>query len=217
MADKRGLSAASAHRDFLRRFLHDLATPLSAVSLHLEAADRRLRRGGDPSESLTIARSEITRAFDLFDRGRELLLFEPSSEEFLSFDDLVSKAVADCNATEAKLEGTTGGRVRGDRRALQEAVAALLSNALETAPASAVSLALERDGGSLRLRIGNPGRLPAADPDALFSPRLAARGKAWGMGLARARLYCAAAGGTVSLQQRGDGVVSILSVPEASR
>lgn len=216
MVDKQVLSAASAHRDFLRRFLHDLATPLSAVSLHVEAADRRLRRGGDPSESLTIARSEITRAFDLFDRGRELLLFEPSSEESLPFDELVSEAIAGCNATEATLEGTTGGRVMGDRRALQEAVEALLFNALETAPAAAVSLAIERDGGSLRLRIGNPGRLPAADPDGLFSPRLAAQGKTWGMGLARARLYCATAGGTVSLQQRGDRVVAILSLPEAS-
>ena len=72
------LSAHAAHRDFLQRFLHDLATPLSAVSLHLEAADRRVKRGADPSESLAVARTEIARAFDLFDRGRELLLFEPS-------------------------------------------------------------------------------------------------------------------------------------------
>src|SRR6266542_1801772 len=44
LADKQAPSVISAHRDVLRRFLHDLATPLSAVSLHLEAADRRVQR-----------------------------------------------------------------------------------------------------------------------------------------------------------------------------
>jgi signal transduction histidine kinase len=113
--------------------------------------------------------------------------------------------------------GATGGFVKGDRRAIGEAVGALLSNALDAAPAQSVSLALERGGGSLRLRLENPGRLPAADPEGFFSPRLAAPGKSWGMGLARARLYCAAAGGTVSLEQGGDRVVAILTLPEERR
>ena len=106
-------SGVSAHRDFLRRFLHDLATPLSAVSLHLEAADRRVRRGMDPSESLAIARAEISRVFDLFDRGRELLLFEPSAHETLSFDELVSEAVAGSNADRGEPAGRDG-RIRQD-------------------------------------------------------------------------------------------------------
>ncbi len=216
LIDEQAPSEVSAHRDFLRRFLHDLATPLSAVSLHLEAADRRVRRGADPSESLAIARAEISRVFDLFDRGRELLLFEPSPHETLSFDELVSEAVAGSSAGPAALRGATGGLVRADRRALKEAVAALLSNAVESAPPSSVSLSLERDAGRLRLRVENPGRLPQADLEALFSPRTAAAGKIWGMGLARARLYCAAGGGTVSLEQSGDNVVVTLTVPEAS-
>jgi len=217
LANKQALSAESAHRDFLRRFLHDLATPLSAVSLHLEAADRRVRRGADPSEPLAIARQEISRAFDLFDRGRELLLFEPAADEAFSFDELVSAAVAGRDLDGAGLGGATGGFVRGDRGAITEAVEALLSNALETAPASSVSVALERGDGRLRFRVENPGRLPAADPEGLFSPRLAAPGKSWGMGLARARLYCAAAGGSVSLEQNGDRVVATLTIPEERR
>ena len=42
-------SKDSARKQFLRTFLHDLATPLSAVSLHLEGANRRLSRGEDPA------------------------------------------------------------------------------------------------------------------------------------------------------------------------
>src|SRR6185369_13298731 len=142
LADKQALSAASAHRDFLRRFLHDVATPLSAVSLHLEAADRRVRRGGDPLESLAIARAEIARAFDLFDRGRELLLFEASAEESIPFDELVSKAAARLGGEAVAVRGSTGGFVRADPRALEEAVDALLCNALEAEPGSPVTVSL---------------------------------------------------------------------------
>jgi signal transduction histidine kinase len=216
LAEKETPPAVSAHRDFLRRFLHDVATPLSAVSLHLEAADRRVRRGADPSDSLAVARAEISRAFDLFDRGRELLLFEPRAKESIAFDDLVSAAVSRCGAGGVALEGSTGGFVTGDRGALADAVDALLYNALEASAGNPVTVELGRNGGGLRLRVGNRGRLPD-DPDGLFSPRAAAPGKTWGMGLARARVFSAAAGGAVRLDQSGDRVVATLELPEDKR
>jgi signal transduction histidine kinase len=196
--------------------LHDVATPLSAVSLHLEAADRRARRGADPSESLAVARTEIARAFDLFDRGRELLFFEPEPEESVAFDELVSTAAARCCAGEVALNGSTGGFVRSDPRALTEAVEALLYNAMEASPGSPVTVALERNGESLALRVENAGRL-SGDPESLFSPRAAAAGKNWGMGLAKARLFSAAAGGATRLEQKGDRVVATLELPEERR
>jgi hypothetical protein len=58
----------------LRRFFHDLAVPLSAVALHLEAANRRLAAGKDPTEPLATARRELTRAFELFEKGRDAIL-----------------------------------------------------------------------------------------------------------------------------------------------
>jgi len=58
----------------LRRFFHDLATPLSAVSLHLERALRQADRGEDPVEALKTAREQLDRAFGLLERGREELL-----------------------------------------------------------------------------------------------------------------------------------------------
>ena len=65
----------------LRRFLHDVSAPLSAVSLHLETASRRAARGDDPSEALETARRELSRAFELFEKGREELLTAPPSGE----------------------------------------------------------------------------------------------------------------------------------------
>ena len=58
----------------LGRFFHDLATPLSGVGLHLELASRRLARGEDATEALGVARRELERAFDLFERRRDALL-----------------------------------------------------------------------------------------------------------------------------------------------
>ncbi len=205
----------SVHRDFLRRFLHDVATPLSAVSLHLEAADRRVRRGADPLDSLAVARTEIAKAFDLFDRGRELLLFEAAPPESVSLHDLVSEAVSRYGGG-ASLAGSTGGFVRADRRALAEAVDALLCNAIEASGGGAVTVEIGRNGRGLELRVGNRGRLPG-EPEGLFSPRVAAPGKPWGLGLARARVFCAAAGGTVRLEQDGDRVVATLELPEEKR
>jgi len=67
-------SGAADPASDLRRFFHDLATPLSGASLHLERASRLVARGEDPEEALATARRELHRAFDLFERGRAELL-----------------------------------------------------------------------------------------------------------------------------------------------
>src|SRR6266550_3643885 len=92
LADREELTPEDVREDFLRRFFHDLATPLSAVALHLEGADRRVRRGADPSEALATARSELSRAFDLFEKGRECLLAPAGSRQTFSFDELVASS-----------------------------------------------------------------------------------------------------------------------------
>ncbi len=205
---------ASARRQFLRIFLHDLATPLSAVSLHVEGASRRAARGGDPTESLEIARNELARAFELFERGRELLLADPSEVVSFTFDEWVESTVQRLPKDGVVLEGRTGGRVAGDREKLSDALASLLVNALESTSPRSVSIVRERDRGRLQVRIENPGHLPGDDPEKLFAPRSTGAGKNWGMGLARARLYAADAGGTVCLSQDGNRVSAVLSLPE---
>ena len=202
----------TARRQFLRTFLHDLATPLSAVSLHLEGANRRLQRGDDPAESLDIARAELSRAFELFEQGRELLLSRPSTRETFLFDDWVESAARDLLTETVRIEGRTDGKVAGDRAKLAEALSALLVNALESE--SPLSILRERRDGRLQVRIENRGLLPSDDPEKLFAPRSSGAGKSWGMGLSRARLYAADAGGAVRLSQVGDRVVAILELPE---
>jgi hypothetical protein len=73
VTDSLNAEPTGSERD-LRRFFHDLATPLSGASLHLERASRMAARGEDPEEALTTARRELHRAFELFERGRAELL-----------------------------------------------------------------------------------------------------------------------------------------------
>jgi signal transduction histidine kinase len=204
----------SSRRQFLRTFLHDLATPLSAVSLHLEGASRRLARGGDPSESLEIAKTELVRAFELFEAGRELLLATPGQIETFSFDEWVESVLRAYAGDGVVVAGRTGGRVAGDREKLSEALSSLVVNAVESSSSSPVSVFLERVDGRLQARIENRGSLSAEDPEKLFAPRSATSGKNWGMGLARARLYAADADGVVQLGQHGDRVSAVLALPE---
>jgi hypothetical protein len=64
------MTRPEANPDDLRRFFHDVATPLSSASLHLERASRLAARGEDPTEALATVRRELERAFELFERGR---------------------------------------------------------------------------------------------------------------------------------------------------
>jgi signal transduction histidine kinase len=205
-------AAALARRDFLKRFFHDLATPLSAVSLHLEGADRRIRKGADPAESLSIARTELGKAFDLFERGREFLLEDAGEAERIDFDALVRETARAHPGIQ--LEGQTGGFVRAARAHLAGALSALVVNGVEEAGADAVRIALERGNGRIRASVENPGKLGTDRPESLFSPKAARPGKTWGMGLSRALLAAGEAGGTVRLEQRDGRVIATLDLPE---
>jgi signal transduction histidine kinase len=213
LVEREKLTPEEVRQDFLHRLFHDLATPLSAVALHLEGADRRVRRGADPSEALATARSELSRAFDLFEKGRDCLLAGSGSPETFPFDELVAFSVASNGASGVAVEGETGGLVTGDRKSLAEALSALLTNAIEAAGAGSVSVRRGREAGRLRVSIENPGSLDQ-DPEKLFSPRCARAGRPWGMGLARSRLSAAAAGGTVRLEQKSGRITAILELPE---
>ena len=203
----------SVRRQFLRTFFHDLATPLSAVSLHLEGANRRLARGDDPAVSLDTARSELDRAFDLFERGRELLLSEAREPEPFGFDEWVEASLAGFQSDGVQIHGTTRGRIAGDREKLAEALSSLLVNALEHRAGGDVAVYRERAGDRLQVRVENSGAL-SVDPEKLFAPRSAAKGKNWGMGLALARLYAADAGGDIRLSQSGEKISAVLTFPE---
>jgi len=204
-----------ARREFLKRFFHDLATPLSAVSLHLEGADRRARRGVDPSEALAVARAELGKAFDLFDRGREFLLEAPEHPQRVELDPAVRAVAAEFPGV--RLDGGTGAAIRGNPGTLKAVLSALIVNAVEASKPEAVSVRLAREGSKIRVEVQNPGELPTENPETLFSPKSARTGRNWGMGLPLARVGASDLGGDIRLEQGGGIVRAILEIPEESR
>ena len=78
-SDPKGM-ATLTDRPALERFFHDLATPLSGLSLHLERAHRLAQRGQDSSEALGVARQELEKALALFEKGRGILLMQREGE-----------------------------------------------------------------------------------------------------------------------------------------
>jgi hypothetical protein len=60
----------------LRKFLHEVSAPLSALALTLETASRAASRGEDPSETLAQAQRTLQSVFEKFERGRAALLGE---------------------------------------------------------------------------------------------------------------------------------------------
>jgi signal transduction histidine kinase len=200
-----------ARREFLKRFFHDLATPLSAVSLHLEGADRRARRGADPAEALAVARAELGKAFDLFDRGREFLLESPENSDLLDLDSAVRAVAADHGVP---VDGQTAGKVRGNPGTLKSVLSALIVNAVEAGGPDAARVRLSRRASTLRVEVENPGELPADNPEALFSPKSARAGRNWGMGLPVARVGASDLGGALRIEHQRGVVRASLEIPE---
>jgi hypothetical protein len=73
-------TGAQALEVSLRKFLHDVSAPLSALALTLETASRAASRGEDASEALALAQRTLQSVFDKFERGRAALLGESPAE-----------------------------------------------------------------------------------------------------------------------------------------
>ena len=74
-------TGAQALEVSLRKFLHEVSAPLSALALTLETASRAASRGEDPSEAIALAQRTLQSVFDRFERGRAALLGESSGEK----------------------------------------------------------------------------------------------------------------------------------------
>jgi C4-dicarboxylate-specific signal transduction histidine kinase len=158
-----------------------------------------------------VARAELGKAFDLFDRGREFLLETPENSGALELDSAVRAIAADHGIP---VEGETGGKVRGNPAALKSVLSALVINAVEAGGPNAARIRLSRRGSTLRVEVENPGELPADNTELLFSPKSARAGRNWGMGLPVARVGASDLGGALRLEHQAGVVRATLEIPE---
>ena len=163
------LASIERSRDAERRFLadasHELRTPLTALRGNVAY----LARHGVTPELVSELQSDAERlaglADDLLTLSREESAEAPT--EAVRLDELV-RAAAEANAR-ADADVPAAVTVRGDRAALERALANLVRNAELYGPADGrITLAAEARNGAARLSVSDEGKGPA-DPEQAFA------------------------------------------------
>lgn len=212
-----------AMKKFVRRFRHEISTPLSGAALHLEVAARRLQKtdGFDRNavlENLRVSQQALENASQMLDwigefsRGDEEVpgevalvpLVNGAAEPFR--EDLLRRGLA------LELPPDGGGpRWFGSGRELSEVVSELTANAFQHAAApGVVRWSVEDGGGAPVLACESPGTLPAGDPEHLFGAAKGAESPGRGFGLLRARRLAQSNGADLTLAQSGATVRATL-------
>ncbi len=212
-----------ALKSFLRRFRHEISTPLSGANLHLEVALRRLQRPGgfDPTavvENLKTCQQSLESAAGMLD-----LIAEASHEDL----DAPAEFSLAASLSEASEPFRAEAMARGLRlevppaapepkwfaspRDVGFAIAELMRNAVDhsSVPGS-IRWSIEDRSSEVVLTCRSSGRIPAGDPEHLFgvTKREASPGR--GFGLLRARRAAQGNGAELELRQDGEEVCAVL-------
>jgi len=212
-----------ALKSFLRRFRHEISTPLSGANLHLEVALRRMQRPGgfDPAavvENLRTCQQSLESAAGMLD-----LIAEASHEDL---DEAAEFSLAESLA-EASEPFRAGAMARGLRlevpapapeprwfaspRDVGLAIAELTRNAVDhsTVP-GAIRWSIEDRPSEIVLTCRSSGRIPSGDPEHLFGVTKSEASPGRGFGLLRARRAAQGNGAELELRQEGEEVHAVL-------
>jgi heavy metal sensor kinase len=212
-------------RRFVAEASHELRTPLALLRVELDLALSRARTNEELVAALDSASDEVDRLTRL---ARDLLVLASSDEERLLLEpsrfDLgeLLRSVTGRFAASAEREGRNV-RVAGDfplpvdadRERLDQVLGNLLDNALRHGGGEVVLEARQQDGQVL-IRVSDEGPgLPAAFREHAFdrfSRAGGTRADGRGLGLAIVRAIVRAHGGEVSIDDRGGGNGTVVSV-----
>ena len=214
-----------ALKSFLRRFRHEISTPLSGANLHLEVALRRIQRPGFDLaavvENLRSCQQSLENAAGMLE-----LIAEASHEEIdgpseFSLSGSVRRASEPFRAEAAGrgLSFELPGEARAPRwfgspRQVESAVTELTRNAVEhSAAPGSIRWSVEDRGSEIALTCRSSGRIPAGDPEHLFGVARREGSPGRGFGLLRARRAAQGNGGDIRLRQEGEEVCAAIVFP----
>ena len=224
---------AAFHRlsDFSSDIAHELRTPISNLMTQTQVALTRARSADEYRDILHSNLEEFDRLArmigdmlflakadnGLLPRPAETVALEAEAQALAEFYD----AVAEEQGVRLVIAGAAS--VTGDRLMLRRALANLVSNALRhTAVGGSVTIAIEREGDTVRVAVSNPGTpIPPEHLPRLFErfhrvdPARARHGEGAGLGLAITRSIVEAHGGRVGVASAHGITVFTLSLPVA--
>jgi signal transduction histidine kinase len=104
--------------------------------------------------------------------------------------------------------------VQGDSKLLQEAISALVQNALEASQGTPTRLLAESRGGHIVLSVINQSAHPIKEISTLGEPYVSTKleGRGRGMGLLLVQAVIKAHGGEFSIQQQGQNVIATITL-----
>ncbi len=212
-----------AMKRFVRRFRHEISTPLSGAALHIEVASRRLQKenGFDRDavlENLRVSQQALESASQMLDWIGDFSRGDDSVPAEISLGSVVSQGAEpfreDLRRRGLALElpsGSDGPLWFGSAHELAEVVSELTANAFQHASApGAVRWSVGSDGSSPLLACESPGKLPDGDPEHLFGAAKGNESSGRGFGLLRVRRLAQSNGAELTLAQEGGNVRAIL-------
>jgi two-component system nitrogen regulation sensor histidine kinase NtrY len=214
-----------AWRDVARRIAHEIRNPLTPIMLSTERLRRRYASKIDDTDGVfercieTILRKveDIARMVEEFSSFARMP--KPSIAPFDMRTVLQGASFAQSVVSpDIEIEfdaGTDEATYLGDERLLAQAFGNLLKNAaeaiegqpIESDISGQIRIKLKRDGGDLEIVIEDNGPgFPAEVRNRLLEPYVTTREKGTGLGLAIVNRIIADHGGSISLQNRPDGL-----------
>jgi two-component system sensor histidine kinase HydH len=200
-----------------RTLAHEIKNPLSAIQLQADIIDRVCREKVS-AETRAISQ-EIGRLKRLTNKIGDFLRDPKGAPQFLDFAGFTREFLRHSGMRTA-FSGEEGLWILADPDRLQSIIGNLLRNAEESESApEALEAKLSRAGNHVVLEILDRGRgLPPGDPERLFDPFFSTKSRGSGVGLAIARRFAEAAGGSLKIENReGGGVRASLMIPLASK
>ncbi|MDX6535301.1 MAG: hypothetical protein QOF68_3045 [Gaiellales bacterium] len=216
-------------RNFLMRVTHELRTPVTAISGHVQAMNEGLVGPEDLDASLTAVGEEVRRIGRLVDDLLDLTRLEAHQfrlvREEVGLEALLEQAASSfrdrARSNDVDFDALTGGAptILSDGDRVLQIVSNLLDNAFRWTPRKGtVTLSYAAANGTTAIHVSDTGPgIPAADQDAVFHPFYSRRGEGGtGLGLSIGRELAHALGGRLTVESEpGQGTTFTLSLPAA--
>jgi two-component system sensor histidine kinase QseC len=219
-------AAMEREQRFLDAAAHEIRTPIAAVQLHLENA----QRAADEAQRCKSIESALAGARRTSRLAEQLLTFsrlssggDAAPQQTLSLLDVcydvigTSEPLLDRRGQSIGLEALEDCRVRGDAIQLRRMLQNLIDNAsLHGAPHGDIGVTLACRGERALLTVSNDGvPIPAEHVARLFTPYYRLQGTArdgFGLGLAIVKEIVDQHGGTIAIRPRADGQGTVVEV-----
>ena len=233
------LRLAKRTSDFVSNVTHELKTPLTAIRMFVETLqDGRVKDDSERRECLDVIARETDRLQERIERVLKLARLGAGSPTFDLHPGCLTEVLREAADTcRARLTGTAGselieeiedslGPVNLDRRAMGEAVANLLANAVKYSPRDRCRLSLtgRRIDGEVIVEVRDEGiGIPASEHERIFErfyrvdTKHVREAEGTGLGLALVRRIVEAHDGRISLKSaEGEGSTFRMHLPVVS-